>query len=133
MAYIANKVCRFAGHDFLKGEVVPDELVLKSKVPDLIKTGVLVEGPIIEPQEGEILFTFPIKSDDGEITLNFKWDELAQIFDYLGKSTEEAKAAVDKITSNDVLIILDKTEHRKGMKEYIKNRALQLLEEAETE
>ena len=116
MAYIANKVCRFFGHDFLKGEVVPEEFVLKSKV----------ELP-------EEIITIPLKTDEGEMILKFNNDELIQIFNYLGKSVEDARVAVEQITSNDVLIILDKSEHRKGMKEYIKNRALQLLEKEETE
>ena len=128
MAYIANKVCRFFGHDFLKGEVVPEEFVLKSKVPELLKTGVLVEGDIELPEE---IITIPLKTDEGEMILKFNNDELIQIFNYFGKSVEDAR--VEQITSNDVLIILDKSEHRKGMKEYIKNRALQLLEKEETE
>lgn len=130
MAYIANKVCRFFGHDFLKGEVVPEEFVLKSKVPELLKTGVLVEGDIELPEE---IITIPLKTDEGEMILKFNNDELIQIFNYLGKSVEDARVAVEQITSNDVLIILDESEHRKGMKEYIKNRALQLLEKEETE
>lgn len=44
MAYIANKVCRFFGHDFLKGEVVPEEFVLKSKVPELLKQECWLKG-----------------------------------------------------------------------------------------
>lgn len=128
MAYIANKVCRFGGIDFLKGEVVPDDLVLKSKVPDLIKTGVLVE---VEDQEETCEFDFKIQSDDGEMILNFSKEELNQIFNYLGNTVEVSKELIDNITSNDVLIILNKTENRKSMKEYIKNRALELLGETE--
>lgn len=130
MAYIANKVCRFGGNDFLKWEVVPDDLVLKSKVPDLIKTGVLVE---VEDQEKNWEFDFKIQSDDGEMILNFSKEELNHIFNYLGNTVEVSKELINNITSNDVLIILEKTENRKSMKEYIKNRALELLAGQETE
>lgn len=39
--YIANKLCRFEGHNFLKGEVIPENYVLKSKVAQLVKTKVI--------------------------------------------------------------------------------------------
>ena len=59
MAYIARKVCMFAGHNFLKGEVIPDELVLKSRVPQLVKTKVIevvdgVSAPVKEEEIEEI-------------------------------------------------------------------------------
>lgn len=56
MAYIAKRPCKFAGHNFLIGEVIPDELVLKSKVPQLVKTKVIevvngVAAPVMEEAE----------------------------------------------------------------------------------
>ena len=53
--YIAKSVCRFAGHNFLKGEVIPDELVLKSKVSQLVKTRVIeiVDGVSPEKESAE--------------------------------------------------------------------------------
>lgn len=126
MAYIANKVCRFAGHDFLKGEVVPDDLVLKTKVPQLLKTGVLVES---KEEKTEPIFSIPVVTSDGSQSVALNVDEVTVVFNYLGsKNADESKAIVDTVMSKDLLIILEKTEQRKGMKDYIKNRFNQLSE-----
>lgn len=49
--YIAKKLCKFGGYRFVKGEAIPDELVLDSASARLIRCGVIAEvdgeGPLL--------------------------------------------------------------------------------------
>ena len=120
--YIAKKPCSFAGRDFLIGDPVPEELVLKSRVPNLIKTGVL-EEITVEPQEGIVKFSIPVHAAEGDLMLDLTNEELIQVFDVFQTSAKEAESVIDGITSNDALILLDVTDNRKSVKELVKQRA----------
>lgn len=72
MAYIAKRPCKFAGHNFLIGEVIPEELVLKSRVPQLVKTKVIevvngVESPISENEMAESVETEEVEENEESV------------------------------------------------------------------
>lgn len=129
--YIAKKPCTFAGQDFLIGDPVPEELVLKSRVPNLIKTGVL-EEVAVEAQEGIVKNIIPVHAEEGDLLLEVTAEELVQVFDVLQATAEEAKTIIDGITSNDVLILLDVSDSRKAVKKLVKERASVLFPAEET-
>lgn len=130
--YIAKKPCSFAGRDFLIGDPVPEELVLKSRVPNLIKTGVL-EEITVEAQEGVVKFTIPVHAVEGDLSLELNNEEMVQVFDVLQASVEDARIVIDGITSNDVLILLDVSDSRKAVKKLVKDRANVLFPSEEAE
>lgn len=130
--YIAKKPCSFGGQDFLIGNPVPEELVLRSRVPELIKTGVL-EEVAVEMQEGIVKFEIPVQTDNGGFMVELESEELVQVFSVLQATTEEAKAIIDGITSNDVLILLDVSDSRKAVKKLVKERASVLFPAEEAE
>ena len=130
--YIAKKPCSFAGRDFLIGDPVPEELVLKSRVPNLIKTGVL-EEITVEAQEGVVKFTIPVHAVEGDLSLELNNEEMVQVFDVLQASVEDARIVIDGITSNDFLILLDVADSRKAVKKLVKDRANVLFPSEEAE
>jgi len=81
MAYIAKKVCSFGGQDFLIGNPIPDELIHKGRVADLVKMGVISEvpeAPALEEvvaQVGQVKFALTVHAEEGELALEFTEDE----------------------------------------------------------
>lgn len=128
MAYIAKKVCTFSGHNFLKGEVIPEELVLKSKVPELVKTGVI---DVVESSTADGTICIPVKTEEGILELNLSAEDIVQVFDVLQSGADEAKAIIDGMTINDALILIDLTDSRKGIRDYVKKRAKAILKSDE--
>lgn len=128
MAYFAKKVCMFSGHNFLKGEVIPEELVLKSKVPELIKTGVI---EVVESAKADGTICIPVKAEEGILELYLSEEDIVKVFDVLHGGADEAKAIIDDMTSNDALILIDITDNRKGIKDYVKKRAKAILKSDE--
>lgn len=121
--FVAKKPCSFAGRDFLIGDPIPEELVLKSRVPDLIKTGVLDEFTEAEEKTGIVKFSIPVHAEEGDVQLELTNEELVQVFDVLQSTAEEAESVVDGITSNDALILLDVADSRKAVKKIVRQRA----------
>lgn len=122
--YIAKKVCTFAGNSFLKGEAIPKELVLKSKVPELVKTGVI---EVVEDTCGSGKYIIPVHAEEGDLMVELSNEELVQVFDVLQSGADEAKQVIDNMTCNDALILIDVVESRKGIREYVKKHATALL------
>lgn len=129
--FIAKKPCSFAGRDFLIGDPIPEDLVLKSRVPNLIKTGVL-EEVAVEAQEGIVKFTVPVHAEEGDLMLELTNEELVQVFDVLQETSEAAGPLIDGITANDALILLDVADSRKAVKKLVKQRASVLFPAEET-
>lgn len=130
MAYIAKKVCSFAGQDFLIGNPIPDELINPGRVADLIKIGVITEVPdvqSVEAQEGQVKFKIDIHAEEGDLPLEFTNEELQQFFDVLQAKAEEAKALVAEITSENVLIMVDCLHPTKSVRSAVQERAAELF------
>lgn len=131
MAYIAKKVCSFGGVEFLIGDTIPEELVNPDRVAELKKIGVLDEFQFEEPQEGIVKFTINIHVEEGELPLELTNDGLQKCFDVLQENAEEAKAVIHGIENENVLILLDVVESRKGVKAAIKERVSELFPQEE--
>lgn len=136
MAYIAKKVCSFAGRDFLIGNPIPDELINPGRVADLIKIGVITEVPDVYPVEGmddivaevgQVKFEVNIHAEEGDLPLELTNEELQQLVDVLQAKAEEAKALVAEITSENVLIMVDCLHPIKSVRSAVKERAAELF------
>jgi len=133
MAYIAKKVCSFGGQDFLIGNPIPDELIHKGRVADLVKMGVISEvpeAPALEEvvaQVGQVKFALTVHAEEGELALEFTEDEVQQVFDVLQGNVDEAKAVISEVTAENVLIMVDVLDTRKGVKTLVSERAAELF------
>lgn len=133
MSYIAKKVCRFGGVDFLIGNPIPDELINKDRVADLVKMGVISEvpdAPALEDvvaQVGQVKFALTIHADEGDLALEFSEDEVQQVFDVLQGNVDEAKAVISEVTSENVLIMVEVLDSRKSVKSLVGERAAELF------
>lgn len=126
--YIAKKPCTFAGQDFLIGDPVPEELVLKSRVPHLIKERVIEEVEV-EAQEGIVKFSIPVQTENGGFMVDLSNEEMVQVFEVMQGTAEAAVQLIEAITSNDALILLDAADSRKAVKKLVKERASVLMAE----
>lgn len=131
MKYLAKKVCSFGGKGFLIGDLIPEELVNTDRVADLVKLGVLDEVRDAEPHEGIVKFTINIHANEGDLPLEVTNDDLQKCFDVLQENAEEAKSIINEIESEEILILLDVVEGRKGVKSAIKERVTELFPQEE--
>ena len=128
MSYIAKKVCRFGGVDFLIGNPIPDELINKDRVADLVKMGVISEVPeYVEAQEGQVKFALVMRSDEGDLAMEFTENEVQQVFDVLQGNVDEAKAVISEVTSGNVLLMVEVLDSRKSVKSHVSERAAELF------
>lgn len=138
MAFIAKKVCSFGGKGFLIGDPVPDELVLPERVADLMKVGVLEripEGTQIlsekDAETGQVNFCINIHAEEGDLPVLVTNEDLQQFFDVMQSNADEAKKIVSTIENENVLILIDVTDHRKGVQSAIKDRLSVLFPQEE--
>lgn len=133
MSYIAKKVCSFGGMDFLIGNPIPDGLIKKDRVADLVKMGVISvvpDAPALEDvvaQVGQVKFALTIHADEGDLALEFSEDEVQQVFDVLQGNVDEAKAVISEVTSENVLIMVEVLDNRKSVKSLVDERAAELF------
>lgn len=143
MRLTANKPCRFGGKRFLIGEEIPAELVANPKAQEKMGVISISDGADFahtELQEvtaqviGEIKFEIPIHAEEGDLILCVTNEELNVFTDIrqIGVSSTEDKQKISdmiqKIVSEDLLILLDALDGRKFVKEEAQARAKDLSE-----
>lgn len=135
MKIIALKPCKFGGIRFLIGDEIPEELVQNPNVQK--KRGVIAisqDGDSIPMDHvtanlSEMNIPIVIHSDDGDLTVLVTQSELNVFFDILqipvSKTEDKQKVSdmIQKIESEDLLIMLDALDGRKFVKEEAEQRA----------
>ena len=138
MRLIALKPCKFSGKSFLIGDEIPTDLISNPKVQE--KMGVIAIArdvnpiPFTDPQEyvaqvGVIQFEIPIHSNDGDLPLRITNEELTIFTDIrqidVNKTEDKQKISnlIQKVESEDLLIMLDALDGRKFVKEEAQARA----------
>ena len=147
MKLIAKKPCSFEGHKFFIGDEIPTEFVANPKA--LEKMGVIaIAGnadpiPFTEPQkyivptDGVVKFEILIHAEDGDLPLQVTNEELSVFTDILqipvSKAEDKQKISemIQKIESEDLLIMLDALDGRKFVKEEAQERAKAISESVE--
>ena len=143
MELIAQKPCSFGGRKFFVGEKIPEGLVLDPKAQE--KMGVLViaaDGaePVnglqeIVTQVADVKFEIKIHAKEGGLTVQVTNEELSVFTDILqtgtGKAEDKQKISemIQKVGSEDLLILIDALDGRKYVKELALERARQFTEE----
>lgn len=129
MRLTANKPCSFGGHKFLIGEEIPVELVANPKAQEKMGVISIADG---ETEVNDRLITIPIHTDNGDISLSVTNEELNVFTDIrqIGVNSTEDKQKISeliqKVESEDLLILLDALDGRKHVKEEAQARAQEL-------
>lgn len=128
--YIAQKPVKFSGRDFLVGDEIPEELVDRTKVPQLIKQRIIAEATKeAEACVGVVKFAIPVRAAEGDLILELDNDALVSVTDVLQGTATEAESIISGITSMDALILIDACDHRKGVQNLAEERAASIKEE----
>jgi hypothetical protein len=143
MKLIAQKPCSFEGRKFFIGDEIPAELVANPKAQE--KMGVLAiaaDGGTVQSVSvpgADVKFEVVIHSDNGDLPLAVTNEELAVFTDILqtgvNKAEDKQKISdlIQKVDSEDLLIMLDALDGRKFVKEEAQARAEALTKPEETE
>ena len=139
MKIVAKKPCSFEGKKFFIDDEIPAELVADPKTQEKMGVIAIVGGDseAVTPRMGVI--NIPIHAESGDLTLNVTAEELVVFTDILqipvNKAEDKQKISemIQKIESEDLLILLDALDGRKHVKEEAQARAQELNSGDESE
>ena len=135
MRLVALKPCSFGGKKFKIGNEVPQELVANPKLQAKMDVLSIFEDdndiPLEEcvAQVGIVKFDVPIHTEEGDIVLTVTNEELTVFTDILQvgavKTEDKQKISdmIQKIESEDLLIMLSALDGRKFVKDTAEERA----------
>lgn len=139
--YICTKTVTLGGTTYQKGEPIPAEAVLPSRVRALTREGYIAPQNSTpteaenQPQEAQNTpdpIVIPITKNDGIMELLATPDDIVIATSILQLNAEEAIKAVEEVSSEEALILIDALESRKTVKAATAARAA-VLQEPETE
>ena len=148
MNYYANKPCKFAGKEYLIGDIIPVEALVPSRIEalksagiitELPETQVLINGEEIQPQIGIVKFELPIIHtglNGGVEDILFDNEELKNIFMYLQMTASDAVKIIESMEEpekvRNILVAVEALDSRKTVKEAAKKK-LEALSSCEEE
>ena len=129
MRLIANRPCTFGGNKFLTGEEIPVELVANPKAQEKMGTLSIANDDGVTQQSADLYFQIPIHTEQEDLIIRVTNEELTVFTNILQtgvNSTEDKQKISDliqKVESEDLLILLDSLDGRKFVKEKAQGRA----------
>lgn len=135
MKLIAKKPCSFGGKKFFIGNEIPVAMVTDPKAQEqmgmiaIVPDGDFQEAVEYEEQVGVVMIQIPIHAEEGDLILNVTAEELNVFTDILqipvAKAEDKQKISemIQKVESEDLLILLDALDGRKHVKEEAQARA----------
>lgn len=138
--YICTKTVTLGGTTYQKGEAIPAEAVLPNRVRALIREGYIApqsstsaeaENQPQETQNEPAPIVIPIIKDGGTIELLTAPDDIVIAASILQLNAEEAIKAIEDVSNEEALILIDALESRKTVKAATAARA-EALQEPET-
>ena len=129
MRLIANRPCTFGGNKFLTGEEIPVELVANPKAQEKMGTLSIANDDGVTQQSADLYFQIPIHTEQEDLIIRVTNEELTVFTNILQtgvNSTEDKQKISDliqKVESEDLLILLDALDGRKFVKEKAQGRA----------
>ena len=135
--YVALKNATFNGVEYLAGSNIPEEAVLPSRVPSLLRTGMIAkaETPPQGPQDdagapGEYSdVILPIQGENGAMELSATSEDIVTAVTVLQMKQDEAAAAVKAVASETALILIDACTKNQALKKAARDRAAALAKE----
>lgn len=135
--FICMKPITLSGQQFVPGDVIPAGVVLPSRELALKRNGCIVEAP--ENVQGETPSTeasklpqnsdfdnypieIPISTSEGLLTATVGSKSVATAFSILQLGEKDAKAAIETVTDDDALMLMNAVERRKNVLSALKAR-----------
>lgn len=143
MSYVCVSGGIFSGHRYEKGQLVDEGHILPSRVPALIRNGriaraeaepaaeLVAETGYAEIGTDTIPVPIPMREQDGNATvmqLLMTPADIVAAIEIMQQNVENAAKAIKDVTNEDILILLDSADSRKGVKEAARAQAEKLGE-----
>ena len=133
-AYTCLKPARFAGVDYVPGDVIPAEAIPVNRVGAVIRLGLIAEtqqaGAPANGQ-GPAAFGIPIVIDGNAEELQVTPETVREAVTVLQMTADEAAKRIADITDATALIVIDACDSRKTVKKAAAERAKALEAEAQ--
>lgn len=133
--YTVNKPIKFRGKRYIIGDVIGDDVVEPSRAMPLIKSGYLseafdnfqIKNEAAEPsQEISDTIIIPIISEECPLSLELSRENTAELLRIMQLDVKEAEKEITRIEDDNMLIVLNACDSRKGVKNSSRKRALEL-------
>lgn len=133
MRLIALKPCSFGGRKYFKGEEIPSKEVINPAVQESQGTLAIVkdeQGMMLETAEtGKV--TIPVIRDgEGDVadvlSVHLTERDVQHVFTIMQMTADKAAEAIEKVNTEEILIVLHATDNRSGVKKAAQKRAEQL-------
>lgn len=143
MSYVCVSGGTFSGHRYEKGQLIDEGHILPSRVQALIRNGriakaeaepaaeLVAETGYAEIGIGTVPVPIPMREQDGNATvmqLMMTPADIVAAIEIMQQNVENAAKAIKDVTNEDILILLDSADSRKGVKEAAKAQAEKLAE-----
>lgn len=140
--FICIKGLTLGGIDYTPGQEIPAGAVLPSRVRALLRQGYIAQvdeapkgqsAPPAEPQEPVMVpapITIPLTIDGGVYEVVAAPEDILAVASVLQLTVEEGKKIIEGIERDEVLILINALDSRKGIKEASRARA-EALDEAQ--
>lgn len=146
MRLFAKKPCNFGGKKYFVGDEIPATAVANPKAQEKMGVIAISNGGTVPPEElqemvaqvGVVKFEIPVHTEDGDLILSVTNEELQVFTDIrqidVQKTEDKQQIAelIQKVESEDLLILLDALDGRKFVKTEAQARA-KALSDAESE
>lgn len=137
--YIAQKPCRFKGKAFVIGDTIDESYILPGAVRRLTKAGIIAVAGEDTPASasveeavamvGQVRFEVTIHAPEEDLKLLITEEELAVLAEIRQTGTNKAEdkqkitALIQKVESEEALILIDALDGRKFVQEEAQARA----------
>lgn len=132
--FIALKTAVFNGITYPAGTTIPPDAVLPSRVPTLVRNGVIkeIDNPADFPESGSnfpcesvwesIKVNLPIATENGIMELPTETEDIITVVRILQMKKDEAITAIADVDSEDALIVLDACTKAQDIKKAIREK-----------
>ncbi|MCD8011643.1 MAG: hypothetical protein LUG99_00425 [Lachnospiraceae bacterium] len=138
MGYVCVKGLTCGGKAYKPGEMIPDGVILNSRVRALKSTGHIAETDgtasttLVSTEEirEASLILIVVSSEDGteKMEVPISQEGLQVVFDVMQMAADEATKAIGQIGSEEELILLNAADSRAAVKKAAKKRAESLTD-----
>lgn len=130
--FIALKTAVFNGITYPAGTTIPPDAVLPSRVPTLVRNGVIkeIDNPADFPDSNfpcesvweSIKVNLPIATENGIMELPTETEDIITVVRILQMKKDEAITAIADVDSEDALIVLDACTKAQDIKKAIREK-----------
>ena len=135
--YVALKNATFNGVEYLAGSIIPEEAVLPSRVPALLRNKIITKAETAsqETQDGSdspetgLEVILPIQTENGVMELSVTSEDIVDAVIILQRKQEDAISGIASIESENALIIIDACTKTQAVKKAVRERVAALQKE----